>query len=160
MQAEPTATCCLLAMMPVSINTAFCDDLKHARGYLERDLRPESLWTVASSKTCNASDSFQRASSSSSDNRQEEINIIGESSYDPIEILRPSDIANNVEFFMGGPGPLQAKVPQSRPFSKVGSLANVAEYVLDWPVSPAKAESASGGSCWVRKPSLSDHAWP
>ena len=160
MQAEPTANCSLLAMTPASNQPACWDVLKHARGFLERDLRPESLWTTASSKTCNASHSFETASSSSSDKLPKQIDDIGKSSYDPIEVLRHTDIANNVEFFLGPPGPLQAKVPQSYPFSKVRSLANVAEYVLDWPVSPAKAESASGGSCWVRKPSVSDHAWP
>ena len=106
MQAEPTANCSLLAMTPASNQTACWDVLKHARGFLERDLRPESLWTTASSKTCNASHSFETASSSSSDKLPKQIDDIGESSYDPIEVLRPTDIANNVEFFMGPPGPL------------------------------------------------------
>ena len=99
MQAEPTATCAALAALPVSIDTSSHDVIKHARGFVERDLRPESLWTKSTSLTCIPSDIVGETASSSSNDVAADIDHLGNSSYDPIEVLRPSDLQNNVFFF-------------------------------------------------------------
>ena len=151
MQAEHGSTCVALAALPVSIDTSSHNELKHARGFLERDLRPESLWAKSTSLTCIPSDIVGKGASSSSNDVAPDIDNLGNSAYDPIEVLRSSDMENNVEFFLGPPGPLQRVVPASRPFSKVASLANISEYVPDWPVALPKANSASSGSGLARQ---------
>ena len=151
MQSEHRATCAELEALPVSIDTSSHNELKHARGFLERDLRPQSLWTKSTSLTCIPSDIVGKGASSSSNDVAPDIDNLGNSSYDPIEVLRPSDMENNVQFFFGPPGHLQNAVPASRPFSKVRSLANVSEYVPDWPVALPKANSASSGSGLARQ---------
>ena len=100
MQAEATSTCAELAALPVSIDTSSHNELKHARGFLERDLRPESLWTKSTSLTCIPSDIVGKAASSSSNDVAPDIDNLGNSSYDPIEVFRPSDMQHNVGFFL------------------------------------------------------------
>ena len=99
MQAEHSSTCAALAALPVSIDTSSHNELKHARGFLERDLRPESLWAKSTSLTCIPSDIVGKGASSSSNDVAPDIDNLGNSSYDPIEVLRPSDMENNVHFF-------------------------------------------------------------
>ena len=98
MQAEDTSTLAELKL-PVSIDMRGHTELKHVHGFLERDLRPESLWTKSTSVTCIPRDSVGSGASSSSIDGEPLINNLGGSSSDPIEVLRHSDMENNVEFF-------------------------------------------------------------
>ena len=99
MQADNGASCEDLEQLQTSIDTSGHVELKHIRGFVERDLRPESLWAKSTSYTCISSESTGTgAASSSNDVAPDDIDVWN-SSYDPIEVLRPSDIENNVEFF-------------------------------------------------------------
>ena len=146
MQAEDTSTLADLKL-PVSIDMRGHRELRHVHGFLERDLRPESLWMRSTSLTCIPCDSVGNGASSSSIDGEAVINNLGGSSSDPIEVLRASDIENNVEFFLGPANVLLRKMPAARPFSKVASLANEADYD-EWlnPVALPNANNASSGS--------------
>ena len=160
MQADPEASCEELEKLPTSIDTSDHVELKHVRGFIERDLRPASLWTKSTSLTCIPSDSVGAVAASSSNDVAPDDRAFWNSSYDPIELLRPSDIENNVGFFLGPPGPMMLAVPSSRPFSKVASLVNLPDYDPAWLVAVPKANSApewTGLNCpyipgWAQPP--------
>ena len=101
MQADLDVSCEELEKLPASIDTSGHVELKHVRGFIERDLRPESLWTKSTSLTCFPSESVGAVAASSSNDVAPDNIDVWSSSYDPIEMLRPSDIENNVEFFWG-----------------------------------------------------------
>ena len=101
MQAEDRATCAELEALPISVDTSNHNELKHARGFLERDLRPESLWTKSTSLTCIPSDIVGTGAASSSNDVAPDINNLENTAYDPIEVLRHSDMENNVAFLYG-----------------------------------------------------------
>ena len=55
-----------LEHLPVSLDTSTHVELKHVRGYLERDLRPERMWTKNTSPGCRHGDRKSTEVSSSS----------------------------------------------------------------------------------------------
>ena len=132
-------------------------ELKHVRGYLERDLRPESMWTKSTSRgsTVSAPQSTEVSSSSgavAADNTPP----VDQTAADTTDHLRMSDIENNVEFFLGPPGPFLYVLPKARPYSKARSLPNADEYIRPTPrviAPPPKAASSAsgGGGHWVQK---------
>ena len=147
-----------LANLPVSLDTRNHVELKRVRVYLERDVRPESMWsrstssgsTVCAPTSTEVFNAFAPASSSTSP-------PVDPTAVESFDGLRMSDIANNVEFFLGPPGPLLDALPKARPYSKACSLPNAEEYIHPKPrvVPPPKKAAASvrkgRGGQWVKR---------
>ena len=133
----------------MSVDSSLDEQLLHIRGFLERDLRPDTLWTAATSKKRHLEEMGCNTEASSSTNS---VAIDSPESLSqsilPSSILRMSDIQNNAEFCLGPPRALMAVVPAARPFSKARSLPNALEYM--GPAVPRviqpKAKSGSSSS--------------
>ena len=100
------------------------DICRYARGYLERDLAPESLWSKATSDVNSASSAGPFASSSSS------IEATAPPAYDPNHFgvaaeLRELDIRSYAAAFLANPGGLLTTLPPARVFSKFRSIEHI-----------------------------------
>ena len=140
-----------LEVLPVSLDTSTHEELKHVRGFLERDLRPQSLWTTSTSKSYNKPVPIYTTDRSSSSS------TVPPPSTGPTseswEFLRALDITNNAEFFLGPPRPLMDIVPAARQFSKARSLANSLDYMGPAmpKATPPGANTASSSSGLARQ---------
>ena len=133
-------------------------ELKHVRGYLERDLRPDSMWsrstssgsTVCAPKNTEVFNAFAPASSSTS-------LPVDPTAVESFDGLRMSDIANDVDLCLRPPGPLLDALPKARPYSKACSLPNAEEYIhLEPRVLPPPKKAAASvrkgrGGQWVKR---------
>ena len=117
-----------LAATPVCLDMDEQPVLMYARAFLERDLRPETLWSK--STATHASTPAITGASSSSSGVPPPTPVAGPSFTNDKEdeILRASDIEDYKEFFLGPPGPLMALVPAAKAYSKAMSLPDSASY--------------------------------
>jgi hypothetical protein len=139
-----------LEEIPVSLDTSRHEALKHIRGFLERDLRPESLWSLATASSSMIKDCFDTVGFKST-NSDDWDRPDRTQRFTPGDILRMSDIENNAEFFLGPPRALILAVPSARPFSKARSWAGFSEYMETpeprvIPPPPQSGPSSSSGA--------------
>ena len=136
-------------------NVAKCD---YARGYLERDLRPSSLWSKATMPPSNTTVSNDTPAGSSSNEDREKMKhfetgepfVAGEDDFTMEEQEQFS------EYFLGDPEELFKVLPSARPFSKARAYLD-AERPRSPPPVPARrlvphARSSSASSSGYVRP--------
>jgi hypothetical protein len=131
-----------LAYTKASVNPTEDDVCRYGRGYLERDLAPDSLWSRSQSDNY---DVFKTAVSSSDTFRVDgaAAPAYTPTPYGPAGELLDFDIQTYADILLATPGSLFSNEPQVRVFSKFRSIEHLPLVTKLENTSPLPAKRAS-----------------
>ena len=139
-----------------SIGPASMPNIPYARGYIERDLSPSSLWSISTKATVDLIGAVDRPTSQSSPGHGTSIGSSGASSSTDIppppadNFVGMDDITQMAKLFLGDPATLCEKLPAAKFSSKLHSVPNSHLYLHRPPPPPPPPKRGGGKAPWVR----------
>ena len=135
-----------------SMDPCTIPNIQYARGFIERDLKPDSLWTQSTdAKKARVAEEPSRGTSSSSSGPPTAAYGSDGHELPPLEYMRTAEMISLAKFFLGPPSDLLRVCPAAKHSSKMMGLPNPQQYL---PKPPPPPPPKSGGAVlkWVRDP--------
>ena len=135
-----------------SLDRCIIPNIQYARGFIERDLKPDSLWSQsANAKKQRLMEEAPRGTSSSSSGPPTPAYGSVMQELKDLAFVRNAQITDLATYFLGPPQDLLSVCPASKHSSKMKSVPNAEQYL---PKPPPPPPPKSGGAVlkWVRDP--------
>ena len=138
--------------MQSSLDPCIIPNIQYARGFIERDLKPDSLWTQSTNaEKARVTEEPSRGTSSSSSGLPTAAYGSDGHELPPLAFVRNAEICSLAKYFLGPAQDLLRVCPAAKHSSKMMGLPNPQQYL---PKPPPPPPPKSGGAVmkWVRDP--------
>ena len=120
-----------------SLDRCIIPNIQYARGFIERDLKPDSLWSQSTNaKKQRLMEEAPRGTSlSSSGLPTAAYGSVGQE-LPPLAFVRTAEIINLAQYFLGPPQDLLSVCPAAKHSSKMKCVPNAEQYLPKPPPTP------------------------